>query len=83
MSVNTSCVCTDNADALIVAGGNTATAEDTLVVISDHMCGRIIKLINGLVTVIFVRFGNTVFETKLLKLTVAASYTGKTLSFVG
>ena len=83
MGVKASCVCADYTDALIVAGGNTAAAENTFVVVSYHMSGGVVKLINGLVTVVSVGLAYTVFKAELLKLTAAASYAGEAFSFVG
>ena len=82
MGVNTSCVCTDNADSLIVAGGNAAAAEDALVVITNHVRGRGVKLINGLEAVECAFVVNAVFKAKLLKLAGLAADAGKALSFV-
>ena len=82
MSVDTAGISADNADTLVFTGCYTAAAKDTFVVISYHMCGGVVKLINGLVTVEFVGLGNAVFKAELLKLTVTASDTLKALSFV-
>ena len=80
MSVNASCVCAYNADALIVASGNTAAAENTFVVVSYHMRGGVVKLVNRLITVKLVCLAYAVFKAELLKLTVSAPYAGKTFS---
>ena len=83
MSINTSCVCTDNAYCLIVAGSNAAAVEDALVVITNHVRGRGVKLINGLEAVECAFVVNAVFKAELLKLAFLAADAGKALSLVG
>ena len=82
MSINTSCVCADNADSLIVAGGNAAAAEDALVVIANHVRCRGVKLINGLEAVERALVIDSVFKAELLKLAFLIADAGKAFSVV-
>ena len=80
--VDTTVVSTDYGYVLLVTNSYTSTAENTLVVISYEVGGRIVKLIGGLEAVECVLI-NTVLTAELLELAVGASYAGKTAHIVG
>ena len=73
MSVKASGVCADNADSLIVAGGNAAAAENALAVVSYHVGSGIVKLSRGHFALVGVDILNAVILAELLKLAVSAA----------
>jgi hypothetical protein len=79
--INTSVVSADNRYVLLIAGCDTSTAKDTLVVISYEMRGRIVKLVGGLIAAERLRV-YAVLKAKLLKLAVGGTGAGKTVLIV-
>ena len=83
VSVESSGVCADNADSLIVAGGDAAAAEDALAVIPYHVGSGVVILECGVFACEGVLIGHAVVAAELLKLAVAAAYAGEAFLPVG
>ena len=67
--IDTTVVGTDNRNVLFLTYRNTSTAENTLVVISYEVRGRVVKLVGGLESLECLGV-NAVLKAELLKLAV-------------
>jgi hypothetical protein len=84
MRIEAAFIWTDDADSLpFGTGGDTAAAQDTFIVVTEHMNRAVILWIFRVYTIIFILIVHFEIFTEFLQLTVAAAYAGEAFSVMG
>ena len=83
MGIEAAAVGADHAHELILAGGHAAAAEDTLIIVANHMQGGLVQRRLGILALKGVDVLHAVVTAQLLQLAVFASHTGEALLIMG